>query len=128
VREQEQVQELSPPQSLEPEPVQNLPALSSALTPAPVLSDCLALLREAQAALASNDLECFGKVVEDARVSQAADEYGEDFFWVLQVARDRINSKNPNAVEMGKDMIARLMGIMEGGRHVEQWNPTGGDA
>jgi hypothetical protein len=114
VREQEQVQEVTPPQTVEPEPIQDLRVPSYALTQASVLSDCLALPRDAQAALASNDLEHFGKVVEDARVMQAADEYGEDFFWVFQVARDIINSGNPNAVEMGRNMIASLLGIMEG--------------
>jgi hypothetical protein len=114
VREQEQVQEVTPAQTVEPEPVQDLHVPSPGLTQAPVLSDCLALLREAQAALASNDLERFGKVVEDARVVQGADEYGEDFFWAFKAARDIINFGKPNAVEMGRHMIASLLGIMEG--------------
>jgi hypothetical protein len=87
---------------------------------------CVSLLREALAALDTNDMSAFDKTVDEAKILQQTDINGCQHFYVLEVASERIRSRKVEEAEKARDMIAKRLEILEKGSHVKYYQHTRG--
>lgn len=112
---------------LQPQPqlIQDFHPSFSSLPSAP--RNCVSLLREALTALDTNDMITFEKIVDEARILQQADIEGDEYFYIFEVAGKRFRSGKVEEAEKVRSMLAKQLGTLDKGSHVEHYQPVGGD-